>query len=71
MVAITATAIRYVTTQTLPSYTRLTPNQTAPVACEADAAMSSTIYHVGPTQAHHDFTTVPTDLSLLDGHYPQ
>lgn len=46
-----ATAIVYVSANTLPSYGLSTPNGTMSTPCDADPAFTGVVYEVGPTQA--------------------
>jgi len=52
-----ATAIMYVTGHTIPYH--LTPNQTEPIDCSVDPALTGTTYDVGPSQVYKTLAAVP------------
>ena len=52
-----ATAIMYVTGHTIPYH--LTPNQTEPIDCSVDPALTGTTYDVGPLQVYRTLAAVP------------
>ena len=52
-----ATAVMYVTGHAMPY--KVTPNQTEPVDCTVDPAMSGQVYEVGPSQTFRTLKSVP------------